>query len=181
MEKRFIRFLTDRFKEFTGTEILQHVLFAEMSMENERLAFRRAVWDLMSERRKLERFRKKFQSFSEFHVEEPAFASDSDFRRYLDEEEWHSILKSLPLPARMLAHIAKTECAAFAEDPGWVMSRKQREILLGQIKRRFLAWHDRHSEAAFLKARSQLTSALRRNRRDGKNGAGGKIRHKEIW
>ena len=165
MDKRFLQSLFRRFGDFSPGEIEQYVLLAELRKENERLAFRRAVYDMMSERR-LRAEKRAFEEALMTHPRAEELVRQSDeFQRYLDEEEWHGILSRLPLPARMLAHIAKAEAESFARDPQWTLCKAQRAILLAQIKRRFIAWHKRHSVAAFLTARLQLSAALRRNRR----------------
>ena len=167
MDKRFLQSLLKRFGDFTRGEVEHYALLAELRQESERLAFRRAVYDMMDERRRrAERLALERALVTNPRAEDFIRQPD-EFQRYLDEEEWHGILSRLPLPARMLAHIAKTEAEAFARDPQWTLCKAQRAILLAQIKQRFKAWHKRHSEAAFETARGQLSAALRRNRRPG--------------
>ena len=52
MEKRFLQSLLKRFGDFTRGEVEHYALLAELRQESERLAFRRAVYDMMDERRR---------------------------------------------------------------------------------------------------------------------------------
>lgn len=165
MEKFFINCLCRAFGDFERREVEQFVRLAELRTENVKLAFQKAAWNMQTQRESRNRYYARMGMLDDTMASRDAIWHKDEFERYLDEEEWHGILGQLPLSARMLAHIAKAEAEAFAGDPRWVLSRKQREMLVAQIRRRFIAWHKRHSQSAYETAKAQLMAALQRNRK----------------
>ena len=165
MMREFVERLMMYSSRLDRAEIMQLIRMAEADHADDRLAFRCAMCDIIDGERKVESYRRRFLSLESGGL--PALleaVEDSDMARYVEEDEWHTLVASMPLPVRMLVHIANVECAAFAADPGWHLSKENRYLLLRQIRRRYIAWDRNHSAKSYRRAREALLKTLRRYR-----------------
>ena len=171
MKERFLKSLIRTFPYVDEDDIRSIVALSELSFGDERLAFRAAKFDIADASRREYIRSKRFVSLEDIlgTVHEGS-GRDEGLERLMEEEEWRAILSSLPLPARMLAHIARVEAEGFAQNPKWTLTRDNRYLLMRQIQRRFIAWSNRHTYSAFRKARNILVAALRRHRAVKRNG-----------
>jgi hypothetical protein len=166
MDKKFIDILTRKFPSLTRNEIEQACLLAELRVDahSKRLAYRMVECACIKRMRTEKRIAEMFVSYDSNDFPKRKLGTcDTHMEAWLNEEEWHAVVRSLPRKARTLAWFAQEEAQAFAEAnptlPIW--TRQNLSTLRNRVKQRFLAWEYNHSRDEYYRARSQILEAMR--------------------
>lgn len=173
MQKRFVDMLRKQFPQIGWLEIQQAVTIAELRTAEAPLAWRMAYFALINQTKKETRWYRRFISIftptfipgrSTF-IADTLIGDDRIHGLWVESDEWQTVLRGLPLPARKLAEFAQYEADRFEDVPGGVWTRENLSELRRRIKRDFLNWERSHGDRAYYKARNVLVAALRRNRK----------------